>query len=179
MLGLLAALALGVGIGLVRGGSLRRLEQANLHALPVVFAGVLLQVLATVSGDGWDGTLGLVLVLAAFGAFAVFALANRHEIGMPLIAMGAACNFAVIAVNGAMPVSGAALREVGLRLSASSARGGHELLTDSSRLTFLADIIPLHLGNNVVSAGDLLIWAGMALLLQHLMVGRGRHAATI
>ncbi len=98
---------------------------------------------------------------------------------MPLLASGAFSNFLVILLNGGMPVSESALRRAGVtdafRNGASRIKGAHIPLLPGARLRFLADVIPLRFGS-VVSVGDLLIWAGLILLLQQLMVGpRGRH----
>ena len=54
-------------------------------------------------------------------------------------------------------------------------KGAHHALTDSSRLRFLADVMPITVTQNVVSVGDLFIWAGVLILVQQLMVGpRGK-----
>lgn len=183
MLGLLAAIALGVAIGLARGGSLARLERVRLRALPLLFGAVGIQVAATFVNEPLDGWISFSLVLTSFAFVFTFAIANRTNIGMPLVAVGAFCNFLVILVNRGMPVSLDASRAAGLGNpfaghTKTLTKGAHRVLTDSSRLTFLSDIIPLRIGAQVVSAGDLLIWAGLILLLQHLMVGpRGRHRA--
>jgi lipoprotein signal peptidase len=178
MLGILVALVIGCVVGLVRGGSFRRLEKAHVRRLPLVFVGVGFQIASTVSEQAGAGWLAFACTLGSFGCVAWFAFENRREVGMPLIAFGAVSNLAVIIANGGMPVSIDAIRRSGrgphLRPTFFT-RGSHEALVDSSRLSFLADVIPLRYGT-VVSVGDLLIWAGMILLLQQLMVGpRGRH----
>lgn len=183
MLGLLIALALGAAIGLARGGSFKQLERVHLAWLPVVFAAVGAQVLASIFNTRADGWISFGLVLAGFGMIFAFAFANRRHIGMPLVALGSFCNFLVILVNRGMPVSLSAAGKAGLPNPLAGAqgtltKGAHRLLTDHTRLDFLADIIPLRVSRTVISVGDLLIWAGLILLLQHLMVGpRGRHHA--
>jgi hypothetical protein len=178
MLGVLAAIVAGSVVGLLRGGSFRRLEQVRLRRIPIVFAGVACQAVATVFeryGSGWTA---FAFTLGSFACIAWFAFENRRETGMPLIALGSLSNFLVIVVNGGMPVSVDALRRAGLGDNMRATlfrRGAHHALTPSTRLDFLADVIPLRYGT-VVSVGDLLIWAGIILLLQQLMVGpRGRH----
>lgn len=179
MLGVLASVIIGSFVGLLRGGSFRRLERVQLRRLPVVFVAVAFQLagsVAEVRGAGW---LAFACTIGSFALIAWFAFENRREIGMPLIALGALSNFTVIVANGGMPVSLDAIRRAGLSdhfRATLFTRGAHLPLTPGTKLSFLADIIPLRYGT-VVSAGDLLIWAGIILLLQQLMVGRrGRHA---
>src|SRR5688572_24476569 len=179
MLGVVASLVIGSIIGLVRGGSFRRLEEVKLRRLPVVFVGVAFQVASVIAEQNLLGGLAFAFTIGSFVSIAWFAGANRREIGMPLIALGALSNVAVIVANGGMPVSRHAMRLAGLAENLRAnlfVRGAHHPMTSDTRLPFLADIIPLRYGT-VVSVGDLLIWAGLMLLLQQLMVGpRGRHA---
>lgn len=176
MIGLVVAIALGLLIGLARGGSFRTLAQADLRGVPLVFGGVLLQLgaaFAERSGTRW---LPLTLVLASFACVFVFAALNFSLPGMTLVAIGALCNLAVIAANGGMPVSVEALGRAGLGNpfegpGASTLKGAHHALGPDSRLRFLADVIPIRVTANVVSVGDVVIWAGLLLLVQQLMVG--------
>jgi len=180
MLGVSFALLAGCIVGLVRGGSFRRLEAVRLARVPLVFVALALQIAAASTEFAAGGRVALGLTLAAYAGVGWFAVANRREIGMPLLALGAVSNFVAIAVNGGMPVSDDALHRAGLADPYLSRSGGviraaHHVLTDRDRLRFLTDIIPLRYGT-VVSVGDLLIWAGIILLVQHLVVGRrGRH----
>jgi hypothetical protein len=183
MLALGVALLLGIVIGLARGGALKRLEHVRLRHTPVVFGAVVLQIVATPLQHAARGWVAFWLVLASYAGVAVFAAANRREIGMPLIALGSISNLVVIAANRGMPVSVRALEAAGLDDPFGAKtnlliRGAHRALTPHSHLRLLADIIPLKF-SSVVSVGDLLIWAGLILLLQHLIVGpRGRHTAS-
>ncbi len=146
MLGLLVALAIGIAIGLLRGGSFKQLESVRLRALPVLFAAVGVQVLATILNDPVDGWISFGLVLVSFASVFAFAYLNRTQVGMPLVAIGALANFAVILVNRGMPVSLKASREAGLGnpfsgKTSTLTKGAHRLLTDDTRLSFLADVI--------------------------------------
>ena len=173
MIGLVVAVAAGILIGFIRGGSLRTLGDTDLRAVWVVFVGVGLQLASTVAEHADLGGLALGLVLASFTGVLWFAALNFRLPGMTLIALGALCNLVVISVNGGMPVSREALEKVGL--GDTTFRGAHHALTDDSRLTFLADVIPISVSANVVSVGDIIIWAGILLLIQQLMVGpRGK-----
>jgi hypothetical protein len=176
MIGLIVALVLGLGIGLARGGSFKNLSNAELRGVPLVFAGVLLQLGSSVAERVEIHWLPLALVLASFACVFAFAALNFNLPGMTLIAIGALCNFLVISVNGGMPVSRDAIRRAGLDdvfagPGVSTVKGAHHALTSGDRLRFLADVIPIRVTANVVSVGDIVIWAGLLLLLAELMVG--------
>ncbi len=178
MIGLIIAVALGIAVGFIRRGSLKTFGEAHLNAVPVVLAGVVLQVAATLADRNDLRWFAFSLVLTSFGCVFAFAAFNFRLPGMTLIALGALCNFLVIAANGGMPVSLDALERVGLGNPFESdavVKGAHHALTDASRLRFLADVIPVSVMANVISVGDILIWAGLLLLIQQLMVGpRGK-----
>jgi hypothetical protein len=101
---------------------------------------------------------------------AVLALAlNRHIPGVPLIALGLACNFLVISLNhGFMPASLAARQVAGLPPLAG--RNMNVVpLTDSTVLPWLADILPVPAWvprANVFSVGDVLILIGGVIFTQ-------------
>jgi len=178
VIGLVVAVALGIIVGFVRGGSLKTFGEAHLRAVWVVFGGVAFQVGAA-AADGRDlRWLAFALVLASFACVFAFAALNFQLPGMTLIALGSLCNFIVISANGGMPVSLDALQKVGLGNpfeNGAAVKGAHHALTDASRLRFLADVIPINVVANVVSVGDILLWAGLLLLIQKLMVGpRGK-----
>jgi hypothetical protein len=175
VIGLLLALLVGVVVGFIRRGSFSNLGRTHLRGVPLVFAGVALQIASTVSERADVSWLPLGLVLASFALTFGFAAFNARLPGMTLIALGALMNFVVIAANGGMPVSLHALDRAGLGNpfdSGGVTKGAHHVLGDDDILTFLADVIPIRVTANVVSAGDIVIWAGLLLLIQQLMVGR-------
>lgn len=176
MIGLIVAILLGLVIGLLRGGSFKKLSQAELRGVPLVFAGVLLQAGSTFAEREELHWLPLALVLASFACVFAFAALNFNLPGMTLIALGALCNFLVISANGGMPVSRDAIARAGLDdpfsgPGATTVKGAHHALTDDAKLRFLADVIPIRVTANVVSVGDIVIWAGLLLLLSQLMIG--------
>jgi uncharacterized protein DUF5317 len=186
VIGLVIAVAFGFLVGFIRGGSLKTFGQAKLHAVPIVFLGVAFQVASTVADKADLRWLGFACILASFACVFAFAALNFRLPGMTLIALGAFSNLLVIAVNVGMPVSLHALERAGLdnpfAPGAAGLKGAHHVLTDASRLRFLADVIPITVTANVASVGDILIWAGLLLLIQQLMVGpRGkrRRGATV
>ena len=128
----------------------------------------------------FDRPWSVVLTVVAFTSVFSFALANVRQPGMGLIALGAAMNMTVLLANGGMPLSHEAVERAGL---ADPFAGGHpstvhEPYRDDTRMKFLADIVPLPVVHRVVSPGDTVLWAGLLLVVQDLMVGRpGRRRA--
>jgi Family of unknown function (DUF5317) len=179
VIGLVIAVAVGILVGFVRGGSLKTLGDAKLAGIWVVFAGVVLQ-LGSAAADRSDMRgLSLGLVLASFACVFTFAAINFRLPGMTLIAIGALCNLVVISANAGMPVSVDALERAGLGnpfvKGGALLKGAHHALHPGTRFRFLADVIPITVTANVVSIGDIIIWAGLLLLVQQLMIGpRGK-----
>jgi hypothetical protein len=96
-----------------------------------------------------------------------FIAANRYLPGMVLVLLGFGLNALVIIANGGMPVSPDALVAVGG--SPTVDPGKHQLLTDGSSLAFLADVIPVRVLSTVVSIGDIILAAGVGILVVGLM----------
>jgi hypothetical protein len=83
----------------------------------------------------------------------------------------------VIAANGAMPVSREAILAVS-RHPAEVVPGRHRLLTTQDLLPWLADVIALPPLRTVVSVGDVVLAAGVGLLVMRLMQPPPRRART-
>jgi hypothetical protein len=121
-----------------------------------------------------------MLVLGASYAMTVgFAVLNVRVPGMPLVLVGLALNALVIVPNGGMPVSRSALIHSGqgdvLQVLIDEGAAKHHLLTDDDVLTPLADVIPV--GDpidQVVSVGDLFVYAGLMWLIVATMRGRSQ-----
>jgi hypothetical protein len=96
-----------------------------------------------------------------------------------LILIGLALNLAVIAPNGGMPVSRSALVRSGQAGTLSELENGsgtkHHLETSDDVLTPLADVIAVGSPvNQVASAGDVLVYAGLLWLIVGVMRGAKR-----
>lgn len=148
-------------MGYAAGGRLRRFESARIRLWWLVLLGLALQE-APVHSHG----VALTLLMASYAMLLVFAAANLRSAGFGLIVAGLSLNWLVIGVNGGMPVSGDALVRSGqggvLRLLETEGGAKHHLSTGQDNLLFLADVIPI--GGplaQVVSAGDILVYAGM------------------
>lgn len=138
---------------------------ARFRRLPLLFGAAAAQLVAAVALGGrptaYAGALAVSAALAAG-----FVAVNVRVPGVPLVGLGLLLNAAVVGLNGAMPVSPTALERAGVSAQQFS-DGRHELGTGDTRLGFLGDVIPLPLPLHpeVVSAGDVLVAAGVGLLV--------------
>lgn len=165
-----------VVLSLLRGGRLRRLANAPIRATGLLVTGLALQVgvdVTAAQGLVGGAVSGVVLVLSQVLVVG-WVVANRYRAGMPLILLGLLMNLVVIAANGAMPVDPDAVSAAG-GPTPVIALGKHETLTDASRLAFLADIFAIPLLRTVVSAGDVVLAAGLIPLAHDLMTYRPPH----
>lgn len=168
----LAVLVLAVVASTARGGRLHRLADAPLRWSWLLLVGLGLQVgvgLAATSGLLGDTQLaGTVGLLASQALVLGWLLRNRYLPGMLPIASGLVMNAVVIAVNGAMPVDPAAIDALGLE-GTRVAVGTHTLLTDATRLPWLADRWALPGLRSIVSPGDVVLAIGLLPLTHALM----------
>jgi Family of unknown function (DUF5317) len=146
------------------GGHLARLADLRLRGLWLPVLALLVQVVITEIARGGSETLHRELHILSYVMLAGFLWANRRLPGLRIVALGAMLNtLAIVANRGVMPASATAERLSGLHLPPgfdNSAHLGHALLP------FLGDIIPWP-GPlpNVLSIGDLIIFAGTIVLL--------------
>jgi uncharacterized protein DUF5317 len=175
---LLAAIPIGVVVGLGLGGRLESLAEVHLRWAWVAVVGLLVQVvLFTPAGDALAGGLGPAIYLASTAAVFVAVLRNWRLRGMPIVALGALSNLIAIAANGGtMPADPAALAAAGL--DGPGAHTNSVVLADPA-LRPLTDIFAIPAGvplANVFSLGDVLIGLGIVVVIAAAM-RRGRLAA--
>src|SRR5437763_1211920 len=165
------AAAVGLLIGLVSGGSLRRLGERRFRLWPLLPLGVVLQ-LPLADRLGFGG------LLASYGCLLAFALANIRLVGMGLVAVGIALNAIPIAVNRGMPVDRdaivAAHISTAAKLDTLDIDRKHHLERRSDNLTVLVDIIPARPLKEVVSFGDVVLAVGVGDVIYHLLRPRLR-----
>jgi hypothetical protein len=162
-------------IALARGGRVTNLAQIPLHHIGLLFTPLLIQLVAfSPIGDMLVAGTPLAQYLYATSlAVAALALAfNRHLPGVVWIAAGLALNaIAIFANGGFMPVAASAREFAGLPpltdrdLNVIST-------TDSTRLPFLTDILPLPAFlpfANVFSIGDVLVTVGGVIFIQSIV----------
>lgn len=156
---------------LLMGGSLESLAATHFRFVWVLFAGLLLQAGFGIWDPPWLSDAGaLAVALASNVAVATFLALNRTLPGMWLAAAGLLLNVLVIGLNGAMPVSTESAELAGfdeVRQSAEQTDFGlkHEPLDSDTALPWIADVIPLPGLKLLLSAGDLLLAAGIAWLV--------------
>ncbi|MFL6075078.1 MAG: DUF5317 family protein [Mycobacteriales bacterium] len=149
--------------GLLVGGRLAAIEELEIAGWQLLVAAFVAQLggfLLGVAGlpAGWSYGVGTAVSAALMVAFLV---RNRQIAGAGLIALGLLLNALVILLNGAMPVSAHAADKAGVH-GTDDVR--HERATGSTVLRPAGDVIPVPLPGvpEVVSAGDVLVAAGLA-----------------
>jgi hypothetical protein len=149
------------------GAPLRRLATVRVRHAWLLWAALIDQILVISVLPNTHPTLLAGAHLASYVAAGACLLLNRRLPGAWLVAAGGILNAAAIIANqGIMPASAAALR-------ASGRQGGMEHFTNSDvlaqpRLAFLGDILatPAWLpGATVFSIGDIVIWIGIGWFL--------------
>jgi hypothetical protein len=174
----LGVIALSVLAGYLLGGRLRRFERLRLRWWALAPIGLALQAVPLPDGrHGTDLLVRIAVLSCSFVLILLFAVMNLRIAGMPLLFAGLALNFVVIATNGGMPVSEHALERSGqadvVKLLLADEGAKHHLLTSDDHVTFLADVIPIGPPvKQVMSLGDVLVYAGLAWLIVAVMRGR-------
>jgi hypothetical protein len=160
----IVAITVGVAAGLLAGGRLSHLGALRVRWSILVLVGLALQVLP-VPGRA----LPMSLLFLSFALLLAFTVVNRRLPGLPLIILGLAMNLSVIAVNGGMPVTRAALIASGqqdtLDLLVRDGGAKHHLASPSDDLLPLADVIPVPGIHQAASAGDVATCGGVIWLI--------------
>lgn len=172
----LATVLCALVFGYARGGRLTNLAHVDLrHGWLVVLSVVAQGTLAAVSwADGPVAAVSSPLLLSSHAALLGFVVANHLLPGMTLVFAGFAMNAAVITANGAMPVSLEALQTVSGGAATTITPGKHRLLMEGDALSPLADIYAIPVLRTVVSAGDMVLAAGVGILVVNLMLRHPR-----
>ena len=149
------------------GGHLGELSRLRLRALWALALAAGLQLAILRIHPGGVGWVHEALHLSSYLLAAWFVVANMRIPGVPLIGLGGALNFLVIAANGGvMPIRPAAFTAAGLASAPHIFQ--NSAVVASPRLPFLGDVfavpgpLPFH---NVFSAGDICIAIGGAVAL--------------
>lgn len=168
------AIAVGVSISVLTGGTLNRILDARVRwpvLVLVAFAAQLVLGLWS-PGDGWPDALGYGVFVGTLVALVVFCVVNLHLTGMAIVLIGATLNLLAVAFNGGMPVRLAddAPRD---RVESLENSVTHVPEDDADTLTFLGDIIVLpDPVDRSISFGDLILGVGLVDVLVH--AGRRR-----
>lgn len=174
-----AVLLVGVLLGYLLGGRLRRLESIRVNWWGLALAGIAFQALPVPSAVGQSPyRVGAIMLLLSYAALLAFLAVNRWIPGMRVMAVGLLLNFAVVALNGGMPVNSRAIQEAtgsqGVTLTAEEG-GKHHLMGEDDLLSPLGDTIPLPPPASVVlSIGDVCLYLGVVWFVVQVMRGRSR-----
>ncbi|MCB1028878.1 MAG: DUF5317 domain-containing protein, partial [Microthrixaceae bacterium] len=167
LLPVLAAIALGIGIGLLGGGNPGNLLQWRPAAWQVAAGAIALQVVADVFD--WSGVIPFILSLASVAALLYVSWMNRRIGGMVLVAVGLAMNLVPMLINGGTPVSAAAMVSSGAieesQVGSVELTGPRHLATSKDLVRPLGAVVPLPFGL-VISFGDLVSLLGVTLVTQ-------------
>jgi hypothetical protein len=170
---ILIVIGLAVCVGFIAGGSLRPFEHLRVRWWGIAFAGLALQGVSLAAEIG--RTAGSALLVGSYALLLLFAWANRRLPALWLVMAGLVLNILVIGANGGMPVSASAIETAGTPAEGllGAGAGKHHLMGPDDRLTPLGDVIgiPPPIGA-VISIGDVLLYAGVAILIVAVMLGR-------
>ncbi len=157
-LGLLAAWARGW----------RHLARVRVRAVRLLVAATAIQAGTAIAAGGSSVPWGVALVLTGL-LVGLFLAGNWRVTGVPLMAAGLLLNCLVVVANLGMPVSLDAAARAGLTRADLDLDTDplHEAAGPGTRLAWLGDDIPVALPwrPQVVSRGDVLVAAGVGLLL--------------
>jgi hypothetical protein len=163
----------GVAVGVLRGGSLDNINRVRFRLPWLVFLGLGLQIGVEIAAARFPeierGAAGPLVLAISYGCVGAFVALNYRFPGALIIGLGLALNLSVILANGAMPVSRWAVRLSGSH-SAPHLENSvkHMDMRPNTRLRPLGDIIPVpRIG--VVSIGDVVLGAGVFVLVSYLM----------
>ncbi len=141
-------LAIGIVVGYLTGGRLRHVGSLRLRGVWLVWLPVFLSLLASLPWTNDPSGLHRSVVLQATAAIGAFLVVNAVlqqagiRIALALMAVGWLLNWAVVVVNGGMPVP-------------------HEFLTDSEPVARLYQVAGMHLAPHVpISPSTSLPWLG-------------------
>lgn len=147
------------------GGKLSRIADIRLRSLWAAVTALVIQIgILNVLPPGLPNSALAAIHLGTYVLAAWFVVANRKIPGLPLIALGAALNLAVIAANhGVMPSSHAASHLAGHDKASTKFVNSAE--TQNAHLAILGDNFAIPSGYplaNVFSIGDIVLVAGAA-----------------
>jgi hypothetical protein len=155
---------LGVIAGLVVGRTWRPLAAVQIRWFPLLIGALLARGVAS-----FIPAVAFPLYVFALAGTAVAAAANLRLAGAVLVAFGGALNLAVVLLNHGMPVDAGAVVAAAASMPTDAL---HVAVTDATRLTALADVIPVSMAHAVYSAGDVCIAVGGFLVPFVLLIRR-------
>lgn len=165
------ATLIGILTGWLRGGSLSNLARIEFRFWWLIVAAALIQASFPFLVDGVDYRLIFAAYLLSFALIIVALAANFRKRFVPVILVGIAMNFAVIALNQGMPFYSEKYRSRAAEMKAVN--GLHVPASEKTRLGYLGDWIaipPPYPQPAILSPGDLVVSLGLFLFVQGAMV---------
>jgi uncharacterized membrane protein YcgQ (UPF0703/DUF1980 family) len=172
---------LAIIIGFIRGGNFKRFADLTFKAgwiFPLLLL-IQLGIFTFQNKIGWIGEFSNLSFMVIYVIGLTFLWLNRHHPNFKAIFVGVLLNFIVMAVNGGrMPVSMEAASVIDpqyLEATKNALYAKHTLVTESTKLAFLGDIIPLsapYPREQAISIGDVVMNIGVFLFIQSVMVGK-------
>jgi hypothetical protein len=164
---ILYAVAIGLILGVLLGGSVSRLGDIQFRWWPLMLVGFGMQVVLFQDAVAAQvGSLGAPLYVVSTLLVVIAVLRNVALPGIPLVALGAACNLAAILANGGfMPASPGAMAALGKsapQIYSNSAVLAHPALEPLTDIFALPSWLPF---NNIFSIGDLILAAGVVVVV--------------
>jgi hypothetical protein len=166
-------------VGFLRKGNLRALAQLKLKwgwVFPLLLV-VELAVFMLQNDSKLLGKISGSIYIVVYVLGLLFLYINRKNPGFLLILIGVFLNFLVMTLNGGrMPVSveAAAILDPGyIEVLNDSLYAKHTMLTSSTYLGFLGDVIPIsdpYPRTQIISIGDIIMNIGIFFFIQYLMV---------
>jgi hypothetical protein len=150
-------------IGYLRKGKLKNLEYLSIKLWYLLSVAFLIQLIA-IKVNSLTDYVFYILHLSSYVIITYVCWINRHYVAIQIIGLGNSLNAFVIAFNeGKMPV------KVPEFISNPVFDRGHALLTDSTQLSFLSDILLIRIPSvrlYMLSLGDIVLMIGVLLLIQ-------------
>ncbi len=175
MLILILPVCAGAALGWLRNGRVHGLSGLRWRAPGLIAAAVAAQLLLRWVPSGARLTVVVVSYITV-GAWVALNVRGRRlamSSALALVAVGWAMNVAATVPNGGMPVSSEALSQIGVG-TGYDVRDGHlfKHVPDdgSASLAWLGDTIPVPALRAVISLGDIVMAAGIVLLMSSAMV---------
>ncbi|OPL15013.1 MAG: hypothetical protein AVO34_00410 [Firmicutes bacterium ML8_F2] len=174
------AVLLGLAIGWFRKGSSKNLNHVNLIGWPIIILALLIQAIIRLDFAYFDGTFELLysyFYVFSFVFLLVVVFLQEKQTGIIIFGLGILLNLLVITANeGRMPVNPSEMPlQKANELSSGTASPFHTVMDEDSWLAFLGDHISLpYSKNRLISIGDIILGAGIAIYIQHNMLKKNK-----
>ncbi len=161
---MLALVAIATGLLLVGllGGSLRALGEARVRGELMILALFLVQAVARGSA-GRVGSLGLIIWAGCSVALLLLMVVQIRVPGLALAALGIGLNALVVLLNSGMPVVPPPGSEGQVAAAVSASAGFYHVADARTVLPVLGDVLPA--GAGIASIGDVLLALGVCIFI--------------